>query len=50
MSQQSLACKVTEELALVTSLRLELETFVLLTANNNLRIQATKEMESYTMK
>ena len=50
MSQQSLACKVTEELALVTSLRLELETFVLLTADNNLRIQASQEIDNLRVK
>ena len=48
MSQQSLACRVTEELALITSLRHELETFVIeeLKAENNALKQVNNRLQS----
>jgi hypothetical protein len=38
MSARSAACRITEELALLISLRHELEAFVLLTADYDLKI------------
>lgn len=45
MSARSAACRITEELALLISLRHELEAFVLLTADYDLKIQTATEMK-----